>query len=81
MDLLISYLGTSNWIRCIILNNDEDLFISILRQRKEWICQQIITDHSSDVHQLSLNEKQIQGISWESHKLISLIEQSESDNI
>ncbi|CAD8191708.1 unnamed protein product [Paramecium pentaurelia] len=77
--------GHSNCIRCIILNNREDLFISSSNdktikfwvKKNQWICQQTITDHSSDVYQLSLNDLQNQVISCGEDKLILVIEQSE----
>ncbi|CAD8115343.1 unnamed protein product [Paramecium primaurelia] len=77
--------GHSDWISCIILNNNEDLFISssddttikFWVKKNEWICQQTITDHSSYVYQLSLNEQQNQVISCGNDRLILVIEQLE----
>ncbi|CAD8214909.1 unnamed protein product [Paramecium pentaurelia] len=82
---LISGDCHSNWIRCLILNNNEDLFISSSNdktikfwfKKNEWICQQTITDHSSQVYQLSLNDQQMQVISCGYDILILVIEQSE----
>ncbi|CAD8213107.1 unnamed protein product [Paramecium pentaurelia] len=76
-----------NWIRCIILNNNEDLFISssddktikFWVKKNQWIFQQSITDHSSYVNQLSLNEQQNQVISCGYDGLILVIEQSETN--
>ncbi|CAD8100929.1 unnamed protein product [Paramecium sonneborni] len=79
--------GHTDHIRCIILNNNEDLFISSsydktikfwVKQNK-WICQQIITDHSDWVHQLSLNEQQNQVISCGTDRYILVIEQQENN--
>ncbi|CAD8211465.1 unnamed protein product [Paramecium pentaurelia] len=77
--------GHSDWIRCIILDNNEDLFISssddktikFWVKKNEWICQQTIQDHSSCVQQLSLNEQQNQVISCGEDSLILIIEQSQ----
>ncbi|CAD8085717.1 unnamed protein product [Paramecium primaurelia] len=78
--------GHSQYIRCIILNNNEDLFISSsddktikfwVKTKKEWICQQTISDHYSQVYQLSLNEQQNQVISCGNDGFILVIEQLE----
>ncbi|CAD8165516.1 unnamed protein product [Paramecium pentaurelia] len=77
----------NDWIDCLILNNNEDLFISSSNDKtikfwikqNEWICQQTITDHNSYVNQLSLNEQQNQVISCGSDKLILIIEQSQNN--
>ncbi|CAK68565.1 unnamed protein product (macronuclear) [Paramecium tetraurelia] len=53
-------------IYCLILNNNEDLFISgsgdqtikFWVKQNEWICQQIIKDHEQSVDQLSLNDEE-----------------------
>ncbi|CAD8213056.1 unnamed protein product [Paramecium pentaurelia] len=79
--------GHNDWIRCIILNNNEDLFISSSAdktikfwvKKNEWIYQQTITDHSGWVNQLSLNEQQNQVISCGYDGLILVIEQSETN--
>ncbi|CAD8083732.1 unnamed protein product [Paramecium primaurelia] len=77
--------GHSDWIKCIILNNNEDLFLSSSNdktikfwvKKNEWICQQTINDHSNCVYQLSLNEQQNQVISCGQDSLILVIEQSQ----
>ncbi|CAD8125164.1 unnamed protein product [Paramecium sonneborni] len=76
----------NNWIRCLIMNNNEDLFISSsddylikfwVKQNDGWISQQTITDHSNSVYQLSLNEQQNQIISCGRDSQILIIEQIE----
>ncbi|CAD8191525.1 unnamed protein product [Paramecium octaurelia] len=79
--------GHSNWIFCLVLNNNEDLIISGSRdntikfwvKQNEWICSQTITDHKNQVLGLSLNEQQNQVISCGSDQLILIIEQSSQD--
>ncbi|CAD8215490.1 unnamed protein product [Paramecium octaurelia] len=79
--------GHSDWIFCLVLNNNEDLIISGSRdhtikfwvKQNEWICSQTITDHKSQVLGLSLNEQQNQVISCGWDKLILIIEQSSQD--
>ncbi|CAD8118943.1 unnamed protein product [Paramecium primaurelia] len=80
--------GHNYWIRCIILNNNEDLLISssddktikFWVKKNEWIYQQQIKDHSSCVNQLSLNEQQNQVISCGDDRMILVIEQSQPNN-
>ncbi|CAD8101530.1 unnamed protein product [Paramecium primaurelia] len=77
--------GHTNWIQCLIMNNNEDLFISSSNDKcikfwikqQEWICQQTINNHTSSVYQLSLNEQQNQVISCGYDKQILIIEYSE----
>ncbi|CAD8196268.1 unnamed protein product [Paramecium pentaurelia] len=83
----------SNPINCLILNNNEDLFISCSddktirfwakknEQNNEWICQQIISDHIRWVYQIILNEQENQVISSGKDGLILVIEYSESNKI
>ncbi|CAD8177433.1 unnamed protein product [Paramecium octaurelia] len=79
--------GHSDWIRCLVLNNNEDHIISGSRdntvkfwvKQNEWICSQTITDHTKSVCGLSLNEQQNQVISCGWDKLILIIEQSSQD--
>ncbi|CAD8215278.1 unnamed protein product [Paramecium octaurelia] len=73
-----------NFIRCLILNNNEDLIISgsddktikFWIKNNQWTCSQTINDHKSDVYGLSLNEKQNRAISCGVDKLILIIEES-----
>ncbi|CAD8132545.1 unnamed protein product [Paramecium octaurelia] len=63
--------GHRNQILCLILNTNEDLFISsnsdssikFWMKQNEWIRQQKITVHNSYAYQLSLNEQQDKVIS------------------
>ncbi|CAD8100635.1 unnamed protein product [Paramecium primaurelia] len=83
----------SNPINCLILNKNEDLFISCSddktirfwakknKQNNEWICQQIISDHIRWVYQIILNEQENQVISCGKDGLILVIEYSESNKI
>ncbi|CAD8214466.1 unnamed protein product [Paramecium octaurelia] len=79
--------GHSNYIHCLILNINEDLFISSSGDKtikfwiiqNEWICQQTITDHTSYVCQLSLNEQQDKLISCGGDKTILVFEYSEQN--
>ncbi|CAD8213273.1 unnamed protein product [Paramecium pentaurelia] len=72
-------------IRCLIMNNNEDIFISssddntikFWNKLKEWMCQQTITDHTFYVFQLSLNDQQNKVISCGLDKQILIIEYSE----
>ncbi|CAD8212630.1 unnamed protein product [Paramecium pentaurelia] len=74
-------------IRCLILNNNEDILISSSNDNKikfwikkdEWICQQTISDHEKTVDQLSLNEQENQVISCGRDKQILVIEYSEQN--
>ncbi|CAD8162608.1 unnamed protein product [Paramecium octaurelia] len=74
-------------IRCLIVNKNEDLFISgsgdntikFQVKQNEWICSQTITDHQSYVYSLSLNDQQNQFISCGYDKLILIIEYSEQN--
>ncbi|CAK85065.1 unnamed protein product, partial (macronuclear) [Paramecium tetraurelia] len=58
--------GHNSWVSCLILNINEDIFISssydktikFWVKQNEWICQQTITDHTHYVKQISLNEQQ-----------------------
>ncbi|CAD8123290.1 unnamed protein product [Paramecium sonneborni] len=75
----------NNRINCLIINNNEDLFISgsddktikFWIKKNQWICLQTITDHQSEVYSLSLNEQQNQVISCGVDNLILIIEYSE----
>ncbi|CAD8215262.1 unnamed protein product [Paramecium octaurelia] len=77
--------GHINWVNCLILNYNEDIFISSSQDKtikfwikqNEWICQQTITDHTSYVYQISLNEQQNKLISCGADKKILVIEYSE----
>ncbi|CAD8131256.1 unnamed protein product [Paramecium sonneborni] len=77
--------GHSDFVRCLIMNNKEDLFISssddnsikFWLEENGWSCQQKILDHSNSVYQLSLNEQQNQVISCGEDSQILVIEQSE----
>ncbi|CAD8215261.1 unnamed protein product [Paramecium octaurelia] len=77
--------GHINWVNCLILNYNEDIFISSSSdntikfwiKQNEWICQQTITDHTSYVYQISLNEQQNKLISCGADKKILVIEYSE----
>ncbi|CAD8156399.1 unnamed protein product [Paramecium pentaurelia] len=74
-------------IRCLIMNNNEDIFISsstdntikFWNKQNEWICQQTITDHTSFVYQLSLNDQQNKIISCGKDEQILIIEYSEQN--
>ncbi|CAD8188870.1 unnamed protein product [Paramecium octaurelia] len=74
-------------IRCLIMNNNEDLFITssydntikFWVKQNDWIWQQTITDHKLQVNQLSLNDKENKVISCGEDKLILVIEYFESD--
>ncbi|CAD8195668.1 unnamed protein product [Paramecium octaurelia] len=79
--------GHKYCINCLIVNNNEDLFISCSDDKtikfwvkqNEWICSQTITDHQSYVYSLSLNDQQNQVISCGYDKLILIIEYSEQN--
>ncbi|CAD8115381.1 unnamed protein product [Paramecium primaurelia] len=79
-----SFKGHKDAIRCLILNNNEDILISSssdhtikfwIKQDK-WICQQTITNHNNYVDQLSLNDLENQVISCGWDKQILVIEYS-----
>ncbi|CAD8215282.1 unnamed protein product [Paramecium octaurelia] len=73
-----------DYIRCLILNNNEDLIISgssdktikFWIKNNQWTCSQTITDHTNYVYGLSWNEKQNNVISCGVDKLILIIEES-----
>ncbi|CAD8213159.1 unnamed protein product [Paramecium pentaurelia] len=77
--------GHNDYINCVILNKNEDLFISSSSDKtikfwikqNEWICQQTITDHTNDVYQISLNDQQDKVISCGMDNNILVIEYSE----
>ncbi|CAD8198004.1 unnamed protein product [Paramecium octaurelia] len=79
----------SHYINCLILNNNEDLFISSSSdntikfwiKQNEWTCQQTITDHTSYVFQLCLNEQQDKVISCGQDNRILVIEYSEQSKM
>ncbi|CAD8215221.1 unnamed protein product [Paramecium octaurelia] len=61
-------------VNCLIVNNNEDIIISILDQKNEWTCQQTITHHKRGFYQLSLNDKQNKVFSYGDNQLILVIE-------
>ncbi|CAD8069673.1 unnamed protein product [Paramecium sonneborni] len=79
--------GHISFIRCLILNNDEDLIIScsfdktikFWIKQNGWICSQTITDHINSVYGLSMNDSQNKLISCGSDNLILIIEYSSQD--
>ncbi|CAD8214457.1 unnamed protein product [Paramecium octaurelia] len=70
-------------IRCLILNNNEDLIVSgsvdntikFWMKTNEWSCYQTIKDHSSSVYGLSLNLQQNRVVSCSWDKSILIMEQ------
>ncbi|CAD8122200.1 unnamed protein product [Paramecium sonneborni] len=64
--------GHSNWILCLLLNNNDDLIISESEdntikfwiKQNQWVCQQTITYHTGIVFSLSLNDQQSKVISF-----------------
>ncbi|CAD8169909.1 unnamed protein product [Paramecium pentaurelia] len=77
--------GHSAYISCLILNNNEDLFITssfdktikFWIQKNEWIWQQTITDHIDNVYSLSLNDQEDKVISCGLDGRVLVIEYSE----
>ncbi|CAD8055037.1 unnamed protein product [Paramecium sonneborni] len=71
-------------IRCILLNNEEDLIISgsvdgsikFWEKQSKWTIQQTITEHTDYVYQLCLNEKQDKLISCSDDSQIFIIQQN-----
>ncbi|CAD8191509.1 unnamed protein product [Paramecium octaurelia] len=74
----------SNYLRCLILNSHEDLFITcsddqtikFWNLKSEWVCQQTITDHTGRVYQISLNDQENKLISCDQDNSILVIEYS-----
>ncbi|CAD8213940.1 unnamed protein product [Paramecium pentaurelia] len=79
-----AFKGHKDAIRCLILNNNEDILISSSSdhtikfwiKKDKWICQQTITNHTNYVDQLSLNDLENQVISCGWDKQILVIEYS-----
>ncbi|CAD8118586.1 unnamed protein product [Paramecium primaurelia] len=78
----------STWIKCLLINNNEDVMISgsndktikfWQKQQQQFVCSQTISDHTNDVEGLSLNDLQNRVISCGSDKLILIIERSSQD--
>ncbi|CAD8194484.1 unnamed protein product [Paramecium pentaurelia] len=75
--------GHTSYIRCLIINNNEDLIVSgsydntikFWQKQNEWICSQTITDHNDGVYGLSLNEQQNRVISCGNDQFILVIEE------
>ncbi|CAD8131096.1 unnamed protein product [Paramecium sonneborni] len=80
--------GHTHYIRCMILNNKENMIISgspdktikFWIKRNEWQCEQTITDHMSWISGLSLNDQQNKLISSGGDKLILIMEQSKKED-
>ncbi|CAD8111320.1 unnamed protein product [Paramecium sonneborni] len=79
------FKGHSDYINCLILNSNEDLFIScsddkIIKfwiKQNDWTYQQSITNHTGSVYSISLNDQQDTVISCGIDKMILVIEHSE----
>ncbi|CAD8128832.1 unnamed protein product [Paramecium sonneborni] len=79
--------GKTICINCLIVNNNEDLIvlgcydrtIQFWIKENEWLCLQAITDHSSSVYGLSLNQQQNRIISCGYDNQILIIEQSQQN--
>ncbi|CAD8151590.1 unnamed protein product [Paramecium pentaurelia] len=75
--------GHTDQIRCLIINNNEDLIVSgskdktikFWQKQNEWLCSQTITDHTNYVWGLCQNEQQNRVISCGDDKLILIMEQ------
>ncbi|CAD8085149.1 unnamed protein product [Paramecium primaurelia] len=75
--------GHKGFIRCLIINNNEDLIVSgsydktikFWQKQNEWLCSQTITDHTNIIWGLSQNEQQNRVISCGEDKLILVMEQ------
>ncbi|CAD8113796.1 unnamed protein product [Paramecium primaurelia] len=88
MDLLIEIKQKQQQLYIqYLLNNNEDLIISgscdftirFYKKQNQWLCQQTITDHTSHVQGLNMNQHQNKVISCGREEQILIIEQSQQD--